>query len=107
MGLGCGRSGGVSTAAARLLDGRTLYRAIRTEDTAVTCLGPEHDVTVSALVEIEASIGGHGFGGHEAALRTGEDGLEDRRRMHCLAPNGLANRRPATGAQPTHAGRPC
>ena len=77
--LGRGRSSGVSTAAVRLLDRWTLYRAIRTEDAAVTCLGPEHDVTIGALVEIEASIAGHGFGGHEAALRTSEDGLEDRR----------------------------
>ena len=63
-------------------------------------------MAVGALVEIEASIGGHGFGCHEAALRTSEDGLKDRRQMHCLAPNGLANRRPAAGAQPTHVGRP-
>jgi hypothetical protein len=90
MCLGCGRGGRSSAAAMRLLDGWAFHRAIGTEDAAVACLGPKQRVATGAFVEVEARIGGHRFARHEAALRTGEGRLEDRLRMHCLAPNSYS-----------------
>ena len=72
-----------SAATARLLDGRAFDRTEGTEDAAVACLRPEQDMTIGAFVEIEACIGGHGFGCHEAAVWTSEGRQQDWWRMHC------------------------
>ena len=82
-----GRVGGFNTTIARLLDGRAFHRAIGTEDAAVACLWPKQHVAARAFVEIEAGVGGHGFGCNEATLRTSEGGLENRRWMHFLVSN--------------------
>lgn len=79
MCLGRGRGRAFNTTTTRLLDGRAFDRAKGTEDATVAGLGPKQDMTIGALVEIEACIGGHGFGRHEAALWTLEGGLEDER----------------------------
>jgi hypothetical protein len=107
MRLGPGRGAGFNAATTRLLDGRAFDRAKGTEDAAVAGLGPKQDMTIGALVEEEARIDGHGFGCHEAALWTSEDRLQDRRWLHCLAPNrNEANRQPAVLGESAAAGRP-
>jgi len=76
-------------ATTRQLDGRALHRAIGTKDAAVTCLGPKQDMTIGALVEEEACIGGHGLRCHEGALWTSEGRLQNGRWMHLGRPTPL------------------
>lgn len=56
------------------LHGRTLDAAIGTEDAAVAGQGPEQPLAGSAFVEINARVGGHGFGPGVAADRAGDHG---------------------------------
>lgn len=65
-------------------------RTERAEDAAIPGLWPKERVATSALVEVEASVGRHGFERRESALRAGQDGFEDRRRVHRWAPDAGA-----------------
>ena len=84
MVLGSGR-GCTIAAAALQLDGWAPDRTIRTEDTAVTGLGPEQRVTALALVKVHARIDRHGLGGPKPAIRASKHGLEERGGLHRVA----------------------
>jgi len=60
-------------AAIALLDGWTLDRAVRTKHAAVSRQRLEHSVTLLALVEPLARIGGHGLSRGGTTRRTGND----------------------------------
>jgi hypothetical protein len=60
-----------------LLDGRTLNRAKRTENTAIAEIGPQQGLAIAALVEKLAGVRRHGFLFSGAAMRTGQDRFEN------------------------------
>src|SRR5439155_17362358 len=60
-----------------LLNGRAGHRSVRAEDAAVARLGLEQRLAGDTLVEILASVGGHGFELGDAAGRTGQRGVEN------------------------------
>ena len=80
-------SSGARATTKLLLDGRALNRTERAKDAAMAWVGPKNSMTAGALVEIETGIGWHGLRRRVAALRTGEDRLEDRQRVHGVGPN--------------------
>jgi hypothetical protein len=93
-GMRCTR--GVTTVE-RQLDGWALDRAKGTKNAAIARLRPQQLTTALALVDVQARIGGHDFSRPKSAIGTGKGGLQDRWRMHWVAPN-VAGNRPAEGA---------
>jgi len=69
-----------------LLNRRALHRPERAENATVTWVRPKHRMATGAFIEEETRIGWHGLAGREAALRTCDDGLECRLRLHVVGP---------------------
>jgi hypothetical protein len=78
------RARSVAAARPRLLHRWTLDRTVGTKHAAVAGPGPQQHVARAALVEEDANVRRHNLDGREAARRTREDALEDRR----LLPRG-------------------